>query len=491
MRLTKRRFICLGGPGSVMATEPLDARAVAAARVEATVAARLAPTPEFLARVEQVRITLPEKVRAAAEARGSPLVKALVAGSAARGTFLSDRLDIDLFMLFPPELSRDRLKEEGLALGRAVLTNPTTKYAEHPYLRGQFEGFAVDAVPGFAVDDPSQPISPVDRTPFHQQYLSSRESPEHVVQIRLAKQFLRTLGVYGSEARTEGFSGYLLELLILEFGSLRGLLQAARSWRVPVRLAPPGKEPPRLPEDVALVLADPVDPHRNVATALSRRNLGLTILAAREYLERPELAWFEPVATTRLTKEAAVRHVRGRDSHVVVLRFPRPQLVDDTLVPQVRKAERSVAEELARGGFVVLGSASASSGAEVCLLMEVAYGLRPAVQLRGGPPAGIDRVGSFLEKWTAAGAPVLQGPYVQGDGSLAVETRTGVRDVESFLREVLPRLSLGKNLSAPSAGSTVIEPLELATEGPLLQEALQALLDRRLPWLQAPAEEPR
>ncbi len=456
-----------------------------AAKVEAAVSARLAPTPEFLERVARVRATLPEKVREAAAERKSPLVRAVIAGSAARGTFLSDRLDIDLFLLFPPDLSRERLREEGLALGRAVLKDPTTRYAEHPYLRGTYEGFAVDAVPGFAVTDPSHPLSPVDRTPFHQEYLAARESPELVAEIRLAKQFLRALGVYGSEARTEGFSGYLLELLLLEFGSLRGLLRAARSWRIPVRLAPPGREPPRLPEDVALVLADPVDPNRNVATALSRRNLGLTILAAGAYLDAPSERWFEPRPRPPLSKAAALALVRDRESHVVVVHLPRPALVDDTLVPQVRKAERSVVDELARAGFTVVGSSSHAGAEEVCLLVELAYPLRPAVRIHDGPPAGIDRTGSFLEKWTAAGAPVLQGPFVRPDGTLGVETRMGLRDAETFLKETLPRLSLGRNLSPPRPEEARVEPLELASETVSLAEALRELLGKRLPWLDA------
>ena len=133
-------------------------------RLEAQVSAQIAPTPEMQERVARVRLALVERVRAVAQERASPLVRALVAGSAARGTYLSDRLDVDLFLLFPPDLSRERLREEGLALGNAVLTETETRYAEHPYLRGRFDGFNVDAVPGFAITDPSQPLSPVDRT---------------------------------------------------------------------------------------------------------------------------------------------------------------------------------------------------------------------------------------------------------------------------------------------------------------------------------------
>ena len=470
------------------AISPETARALD--RVEAAVAARLAPSAEFLERVVRVRAELVQRVEAAARERGSPLVRALVAGSAARGTFLADRLDIDLFLLFPPDLSRERLREEGLALGHAVLAEPRLRYAEHPYLRGRYDLFDVDAVPGYAVDDPSRPISPVDRTPYHQAYLSERETPETVREIRLTKQFLRRLGIYGSEARTEGLSGYLVELLVLRFGSLRALLHAARHWRIPVRLAEPGREPPRLPEEVALILADPVDPNRNVASALSRRNLGTLILAAGAYLDAPSEAWFEPRPAPAFGRAQAEAQLRERDSHVVVVTLPRPDLVDDTLFPQVRKAERAIAQELVRLGFERLGSAAGTDPEKVYLLFEVAHRNRAAVRRQDGPPAGIDRVGQFLGKWTEPGAPVLQGPYVQEDGSLAVEARVPERHVEDVLRSVLPRLSLGKDLSPSRPEGSDVRPLRDVPDAPAIAEALRALLGKRLPWLEPGAPPP-
>ncbi len=468
-------------------TDPADAaRASAAERVEAAVRARLAPSEEFLHRVDHVRATIVERVRTAAAERGSPLVRALVAGSAARGTFMADRLDIDLFLLFPPDLSRDRLREEGLALGRAVLEDPHTRYAEHPYLRGRYEGFAVDAVPGYAVADPSHPLSPVDRTPFHQEYLTARESPALVEEVRLAKQFLRALGVYGSEARTEGFSGYLVELLVLRFGSFRELLRAARAWRVPVRLADAGREPPRLPADVALILADPVDPNRNVASALSRRNLATFGLAAGAYLDAPSERWFELRAPRETSRADAVARVRERGTHVTAVVVPRPELVDDTLYPQVRKAERTVAEELARSGFSVVGSSSAADPTHVIVLVEVGSSELPTVRTQDGPPAGIDRVGQFVEKWSAPGAPVLQGPYVRADGSLGVEVRRGERTPEGVLQRARDRLSLGRDLTPAEPERIAVEPLEGVPEGPALSDSLRGLLDKRLPWREAP-----
>jgi tRNA nucleotidyltransferase (CCA-adding enzyme) len=450
--------------------------------VEARVAERIAPSDEFLGRVARVRTDLVARVEDAARARSSPLVRALVAGSAARGTFLADRLDIDLFLLFPPELGRDRLREEGLALGRAILERPETRYAEHPYLRGEFEGFRVDAVPGYAVADPAAPLSPVDRTPFHQAYLVERETPEIVREVRLTKEFLRSLGVYGSEARTEGFSGYLVELLVLRTGSLRGLLKEARGWRVPVRLAEPGREPPRLPAEVALIIADPVDPHRNVASALSRRNLALLVLAAQEYLSHPSEAWFTPRPRVPLSRAEAVARTEARASHVAVVRLPRPDLVDDTLYPQIRKAERAIADEVGRSGFDVIGAASVAGREHVLVAVEVTHGHRSAVRVQDGPPPGLDRVGHFLGKWTAADAGVLQGPYVRVDGHLAVEALRRDRELEPVLRGFLPRLALGKDLTLSDPGRAEVFPLAGSPETPELGELLRELLGKRLPW---------
>ncbi len=452
-------------------------------RIERQVLERISPSADLMARVDRVRRTLVERAETIARSRGRPLVRALVAGSAARGTFIADRLDIDLFLLYPPDTPRPVLAEEGLAVGRELVTQPEQRYAEHPYLRGDFEGFRVEAVPGYAIDDPSRPISAVDRTPFHQEYLAARQTPEMVGQVRLTKQFLRGLGILGSEARTEGFSGYLVELLILRFGTLRRLLEAARRWSIPTRLDAPSRDPPRLPGEVALILPDPVDPGRNVASALSRAHLGLFILAAREYLSCPSETWFVPYQAPRLPLEEARRRSELRGTHVAVVELPRdPAVVDDTLYPQISRAARVMREALEREGFSVLGAAGAAGGSRVVVVLETAGAERPALRIREGPPPGIDRVGEFLGKWAERSGELLQGPYLRPDGKLAVETRRETRGLEAVLQALLPTLSLGRDLDTARQRSATVHPLAEVTASEPLEWALADLLAKRLPW---------
>ena len=472
------------GPSPVeMTDEPRpDSRSPEADKVETRVRARIDPDPEMLARLAETRADLVRAVQRQAQELKLPLSRALVAGSAARGTFLKDRLDVDLFLLFPPELSKEELAQAGLSIAQRILKNPERRYADHPYLRGTFEGFTVDAVPGYAITDPSQPKSPVDRTPFHDEYLRAHQTPTAIADVRLTKQFLLALGVYGSEARTQGFSGYLVELLLIHFHQFRTLLEAARHWRIPVRLRPATEDPPRLPEEVALILADPVDPHRNVASALARRNLALFILAADAYLRDPAERWFKVASPAVWSREEGLKRVEARGTQVLVVELPRPSLVDDTLFPQLRKAERAIAEEIERSGFEVVGSSSASGERNLVVLVEVEAERLPSVRKQDGPPVGLDRVNPFLAKWTQPKAPVLQGPYVDEEGRMVVETRRGERDLVPIVKEILPRLSLGKNLSSSQLAPAHVRLLREQIDSPELGRALVDLLGKQLPW---------
>jgi tRNA nucleotidyltransferase (CCA-adding enzyme) len=449
--------------------------------LEREVLARIAPDPALLARLAEVREHLVRRASTESNRRGIPLRRALVAGSAARGTFLHERFDIDLFLLFPPDLPRERLEHEGLRLAEAILEAPEKHYAEHPYLRGRFEGFTVEAVPGYAIEDPSHPLTAVDRTPFHQEYLAAHLASEQVDQVRLTKQFLRSLGVYGSEAKTAGFSGYLVELLIVRFGSFGSLLAAARGWRLPVRLATPGSRP-AVPDDVAMILDDPVDPHRNVATALSAESLARFILAAREFLQSPTVGAFFPEPAVPISLADAKVRVMARGTHVAVVRLPRPNLVDDILYPQLRKAERSLGTEASRLGFEVLGTSSVAGVSDLWVGLETSSAVLPKVKVQDGPPPGLGHAEAFLEKWNASRASVLQGPYLRPDGKLAVDVDRGETRLESLLAASAPGLALGRDLREASKTGVWARPLEALEASPELSDLLDRLLNKRLPW---------
>ena len=111
----------------------------------------------------------------AIEARG---VEAMVVGSASRGTWVRGDRDLDLFLLFPPELDRESLERDGLSIARAIALEfgdgYREKYAEHPYINATVDGIDVDLVPCYCVASATGIQSAVDRTPFHTRYVSER-----------------------------------------------------------------------------------------------------------------------------------------------------------------------------------------------------------------------------------------------------------------------------------------------------------------------------
>ncbi len=369
-------------------------------------------TPDEAER-ERLRETVDAVLERAREAVAERDVEATVrlVGSAGRDTWLPDERDVDVFVSFPPDLDRAALEAEGLAVGRAVLPDGREEYAEHPYVAGTVHGFDVDVVPCFDVDAAADARSAVDRTPFHADYVAARLTDELAADVRVVKQLLRAIGAYGSDLRTRGFSGYLVELLVLEYGGARGALEAAADWHPPVRLDPAGHADREF--EGPLVVVDPTDPARNVAAVCSAENVARLQHHARAVLSGPDVeAWF-PEPREPIDAAAVSEHVRARGTTPVALAFEAPDLVEDELYPQLRKSLAGVGDALDRLGFPTLRRAAFADD-RAALLFELAVAERPAVERHPGPPVHVrEHAERFLERY--AGDAGVYGPFVDGD----------------------------------------------------------------------------
>jgi tRNA nucleotidyltransferase (CCA-adding enzyme) len=384
----------------------------------------------------------------------------LQVGSTARGTWLSGDRDIDLFVSFPPELDDDELESYGLDIGHAVLPEGREEYAEHPYVVGEIDGFAVDLVPCYAVEDATDIQSSVDRTPFHTRYLRERMTPELAGDVRVCKQFLTGIGAYGSDLKTEGFSGYLTELLVLEYGGFRELLAAAVEWSPPVRLDPQDHGTATFSDP--LVVIDPTDPERNVAAVLSAENVARFQHFARDLLADPREDLFALPSIDPLDKTEIQAAFRERGTTPVAVQFGRPDIVDDQLWPQLERSREGIADELVRKGFDIFRTAAFTSEDTAALVFELAVFERPAVERHTGPPihvrAHADR---FYEAYADGDA---YGPFIDDD-RYVVERQREFTTASEFLRsDALFDVSLGVHVeSALEAGYDVHVGDEVAT----------------------------
>ena len=405
--------------------------------VLARVRDRVTPTPDERERLQAVAAELSDRARDAV-ADLPTTADIIQVGSTARETWIAGDRDIDLFVAFPPDISREQLEEYGLTVGHSVLPEGHEEYAEHPYVVGEYDGYEVDCVPCYAVDDATAIQSAVDRTPFHTRYLDARLTENLADEVRVCKQFCKGIGVYGSDLRTRGFSGFLTELLVLECRGFRPLVEAAADWHPPVEFDPEdhGREtakPSRNDEvgdadlafDDPLVVIDPTDPERNVAAVLSEANVARLQHYARELLADPREGLFEPADPEPMAADGVREAVETRGTTPIAVRFGAPDIVDDQLWPQLEKSRGGIASELDRRGFDVFRSATfATDGRDdgsdsddtAVLLFELAVPERPAVERHDGPPIHVrEHAADFFQQYAAMGDQPPYGPFIDGD----------------------------------------------------------------------------
>jgi tRNA nucleotidyltransferase (CCA-adding enzyme) len=380
-------------------------------------------------------------------------------GSTARETWLAGDRDVDLFVRFPADLPRAELERYGLVVGRETLPDGHEEYAEHPYVKGEYRGFDVDCVPCYDVSTASEIQSAVDRTPFHNAYLRERLDESTAGDVRVAKAFLKAHGAYGANLRTRGFAGYLVELLVLEHGGFRALVEAAADWNPPVRFDPEGHGTREF--DDPLVVVDPTDPERNVAAALSATNLARLQHYARELLVDARESLFEPRELGPLSPDEVREVVAERGTTPVAVRFDAPDVVDDQLYPQLDRSLSGLREALGRREFDPLRAERFADETAV-LFVECAVDERPRIERHEGPPVGVRaHAEGFYGKY--ADDPAVYGPFVEG-GRYVVERRREFRTPAAFCdSEALFSVSLGPHVaSALEAGYEVYTGREVA-----------------------------
>ena len=220
------------------------------------------------------------------------------------------------------------------------------RFAEHPYLQIFVDDYRVDIVPCYDAK-PGEWQSATDRTPYHTDYIKKHLSKEICGEVRLFKKFMQGVDVYGAEIKVGGFSGYLCELLIMKYGSFAETIHAFAQYNRRVIIDIEGFYADRendlsllFPEP--LVIVDPVDKGRNVASAVQPQKLYTFIGATRAFLKKP-YAELLLSAKTSDSIAGALRHQLGeRGSSIVFLVIGELNAVPDVLWGQLYSTKRSL-----------------------------------------------------------------------------------------------------------------------------------------------------
>ncbi|MFH1474060.1 MAG: CCA tRNA nucleotidyltransferase [Candidatus Aenigmatarchaeota archaeon] len=286
-------------------------------------------------------------------------VKPLVCGSVAKDTWISEKNEVDLFLLYDPKISKKELEKNGMILAKKIVKELKGKheiaFAEHPYLKAQIGKYQVDIVPAYSIKDPEKIKSSVDRTPHHVKFVEKNlKKPDEV---RLLKQFCIANKCYGADVKTLGFSGYLCELLIIKYGSFMKLAKDASKWRARYIIVFKNSNKEKAKKFKSpFIVVDPVDKNRNVGAAVSVEKFYIFINACKRFVDNPKREFFFPPETKPYSLEEVAKEIKKRGTRWYSISFERPKTVEDVLYPQMKRGKGAIDKILTQNGFNVLRS---------------------------------------------------------------------------------------------------------------------------------------
>jgi tRNA nucleotidyltransferase (CCA-adding enzyme) len=404
---------------------------------------KITPTAAEYRKVEALSTRLEKKIAEACRQQGIQAV-VRVEGSVAKDTWLRENPDIDVFMRLPTSIARKNLGEVGLTIAKTAAQDATKvieRFAEHPYLEIIIDEFRVDIVPCYDAK-PGEWQSATDRTPYHTDYIQKHLSSQMRGEVRLLKRFMQGVGVYGAEIKIGGFSGYLCELLILAYGSFAKTVQAFADYNKRVVIDPMNYFEGRQKElsllfPEPLVIVDPVDKARNVASAVQSEKLYNFIGAARAFLKKPSEAFFFPPKQAALNPADLKQQLSSRGSSMLFLVVDGIPAVPDVLWGQLYRSKRSLRKLLELNDYKVLRDAVWSNEkTQNVFVFELEQQVLANIKKHVGPP--LERPAecdSFLSKYRQ-NKQVIAGPYVE-DGKWIVLVQRKNCDAAALLKEKL------------------------------------------------------
>ena len=385
-------------------------------------------------------------------------VKTLLAGSVAKGTFLKGAGDIDIFAIFPVSYSKEEMFQslEKAAKKAFPGARSETGYAEHPYLRIYLKGKRLDLVPSYKMEPGGRVKSAVDRSQLHTPYILSKMKPSQKKEVLLLKQFLKANLLYGAEIKTRGFSGYLCELMVLQYGSFEGFLKAASKWKPPVALDPEKhyKTTRAIPDfNAPLTVIDPVDLTRNVAAVITRENLLRLISLSAAYLSHPDESFFFP---QEQEKKELAKKMDGRG--IFAFCFPKPRtglasqnLAEDVLWGQIWRLSGQLESFLKKAEFVLLGIHPYATDSECILLFELRSPVLPKEQVFRGPFLGQEEhVSVFMRK--------RKGPFFFEHGRINAKGERKLWNISLAIKEFKGKGSFPSHLQSSIPDANFLGP---------------------------------
>ena len=220
---------------------------------------------------------------------------------------------------------------------------PYIRYSQHPYVEAKIKNTKINVVPFYDVKI-GEWKSAADRSPFHTKFMKKSLTSKMRNEVRILKTFLKSNRIYGAEIAKQGFSGYISEVLILQFGSFENLVKSISEIKENKIVGKTSKT-----FETSIIVIDPIDKNRNLAAAISDENIGKFILISRAFKEKPSLEFFN-IKKSKISKKYW--------DNLLVIKFNFKVRSPDIIWGQIKRTTSTLSTQLELGGFTVLRNKS-------------------------------------------------------------------------------------------------------------------------------------
>jgi len=343
-------------------------------------------------------------------------------GSYAKDTWLSKEADIDIFIKFKKTVSDEKFTEITKKVGFESLKkyNPYVRYSEHPYVEARIKKTKINVVPCYEVNL-GEWKSSADRSPFHTKHMQKSLTTKMRNELRILKTFLKVNKIYGAEIAKQGFSGYVSEVLILNFNNFENVIKSIAQIQQGQIIGKTSKV-----FETAIVIIDPIDSNRNLAAAISNENIGKFILLCRAFENKPNLEFFN---------QKKLKLSKNNWENVLVVKFNFKMRSPDIIWGQIKKATTSLATQLQLGGFNVLRNKAYSDERGKAYLFFLLESTKiPINYSKSGPDFfRVSDCNSFISKNIAK----TELMWINDDGKIIALEKRRQNEVVKFMTELL------------------------------------------------------
>lgn len=281
--------------------------------------------------------------------------KAEVGGSIAKGTFLKNDYDVDVFVKFNYSYMDKDISKMLAKILRPFKPESVHGSRDYYQIKGEIN---FEIIPVLDIKDVKQAKNITDASLFHVKWVKKNSNNKIRNDIRLAKQFCKANRVYGAESYIKGFSGHVLDVLVIHYKGFLNLLKAAVRWKPKMVIDFYGKHKGKALFNLnkskthsPLIVIDPVQPERNASAVLDMEKFIIFKQAASRFLKNPSVEDFR-------MKKFSIEEIRKMaDKHKLILLSVTPKKSkEDIMGAKMLKVFEHIEARLCDNGFIIKDS---------------------------------------------------------------------------------------------------------------------------------------